>query len=829
MKIIRFALTALQRDWRSGELQLIAIALIIAVASVTSVGFFTSRIQHATEYQAAELLAADLVLASPDPIPAFFVAQARDLNVSTAQSLSFRSVAVAGEKLQLAEVKAVDDNYPLRGKLRIAPELFASAIETRQIPEPGTAWLDTRMIQLLNVAIGEQISLGASQFVVSRVLAYEPDRGAELFNIAPRILINLADVPATRLVQPASRVHYRLLLAGAPEDIATFRQWARTQREENLAMRGLREARPELRAALERAEQFLGLAALVAVALAGLAIVLATRRYVARHFDNCAIMRCLGATQGYISRTYLIQLLTLGFAASLAGCTLGFLVQFGLSRLMSDLTSAVLPPPAWTPVLSGVAVGLITLLGFGLPEVTRLRSVPPARVLRRDLGPVPRQNVTVYIVAVAALAALAPWQSGYVQLTAYTLGGFVITSVVLAGLGWIVIKLLSGLRTRVGVAWRFGLTNIVRRAGSSIVQIVALGLGITAMLLLTVVRTDLIAEWQDKLPADAPNQFIINIQPDEVEDIKRFFREQGDAPPLLYPMVRGRLIAINEHDVDPDDYSDPRAQRLADREFNLSWAELPQSNNQIIEGVWWTANDQDERLFSIEQGIADTLGIKLNDDLVFRVADREVKGTVSNIRFVEWDSFNVNFFVIANPELLEASPATYITSFHLSAEHKPLLNKLIKRFPSITILDVDALMGQARQIINRAATAVEYVFVLTLLAGLVVLFAGIQATHDERIREIALLRTLGATTSQLVKGLVTEFTCLGLFTGLLAAVAASICGYVLATHVFNIDYQFNPWLLPIGLIIGAVGIGVAGIIGTRSALQQSPIATLRQI
>ncbi|MCI0401820.1 MAG: ABC transporter permease [Gammaproteobacteria bacterium] len=829
MKEIAFALTALKRDWCAGELRLVAIALVIAVTSVTSVGLFSSRIHRVTVLQAAELLAADLVLVSPDPIPAKLIEQAQRSNLRTAETLSFRSVAVAGDRLQLAEVKAVDSHYPLRGELSTATSLFGAASETRQIPQSGTAWVDGRMMQLLGVSVGDRIDLGVTQLLVSKVLVNEPDRGGELFNIAPRIMINLADVPATKLVQPASRVHYRLLLSGAASDIAAFRWWITSQRDPILQIQDLREGRPELRRAFERAEQFLDLASVVAVALAGLAIALATQRYVVRHLDNCAIMRCFGASQGFISRSYLIQLLCLGLATGIAGCGLGFLVQLGLSKLLIGLTPTILPTPSWIPLLSGVSVALITLLGFAIPHITRLRSVPPARVLRRDLGPLPRRMVTVYGAAIAALAMLVPWYSGDLQLTAYTLGALLATGILLAGSGWFVIKLLAGLRARVGIGWRFGVTNIVRRTGSSVAQIVALGLGIMVMLLLTLVRTDLITAWRDRLAPQAPNQFIINVQRDEVDAIRQLFRDKSQTPPILYPMVRGRLVTINEHAVDPDDYSEPRAQRLAEREFNLSWAESPQWDNQIIAGIWWKAGDHGKHLFSVEDGIATTLGIKLHDELAFQVAEREVKGKVSNLRRVEWDTFNVNFFVVANPGMLDGYPATYITSFHLPPGSKWLLNELITRFPSITILDVDALIEKAQGIISRAALAVEYVFVLTLLAGLTVLFAAIQTTHDERIHESALLRTLGATTTQLAKGLLAEFTCLGLVAGLLAAIAATLAGHVIATQVFAINYQFNPWLWLIGPSIGAVGIGLAGFLGTRSVLHQPPILTLRKM
>ncbi|MEE8320842.1 MAG: FtsX-like permease family protein, partial [Gammaproteobacteria bacterium] len=428
MKIFILSLNALKRDWRSGELRLIAIAVTIAVASMTSVSFFTDRVRQATELQATELLAADLVLLSTEPIDREIIDTARTSHLITTRTTSFRSVVLAGEKLQMAEIKAIENGYPIRGKLRITDSLFGEEIVTTEQPAAGTVWVDARLLQILGLDLGDEITLGASQFSVTKILTYEPDRGSDLFNIAPRLLINMTDLPATQLILPGSRVRYRLLVGGNTEDIINFRQTMEDRDKDNIKIQGIRDARPELKTALERAEQFLGLAALISIALAGLAVAMSAQRYAVRHFDNCAIMRCLGAEQHTIVKIYLIQLIILSLVSSLAGCAIGYLAQEGLTSLTSGMMRGVLPAPSLLPVMTGLFAGVITVLGFAMPQIFRLRAVPPLRVLRRDLTPLPLRGITTYVIAVIALALLAPWQSGNFNLTLYTFTGLLFTA-----------------------------------------------------------------------------------------------------------------------------------------------------------------------------------------------------------------------------------------------------------------------------------------------------------------------------------------------------------------------------------------------------------------
>lgn len=826
-RALPFAFRALRRDWRAGELRVLVVALVVAVASVTSVGFFTDRLRQAMHRQASELLAADLVVLSANPIRQGLAREAAARGLRFARAVTFPSMVMAGDRLQLADVKAVDGAYPLRGHLRIAPEPFAPDAVAEHGPAPGTVWLDPRLFGVLGVSVGDRITVGASKLKVANVLSYEPDRGGDLFSIAPRLLMNLADLPATRLIQPGSRVKYRLLVAGEPKDMAAYRTWLEPHVEGGETLQGVRDARPEMRLALDRAQRFLGLAALVSVVLAGVAVAVAARRYARRHQDPSAVMRCLGATQGFVTRLFLIQMLALGLLAGLAGSLLGYGAQEGLVAALGSLLPRALPVPSPLPLLSGLLTALVTLLGFALPPIIRLRDVPPSRVLREDLVPLPPRGWVVYGSALAALALLVYWQAADGRLAAYALGGTLATVLILAGGALVMVRALGPLRTRVGAAWRFGLASIARHASGSVIQVVAFGLGIMVLLLLTLVRGELHQSWQRRLPADAPNYFLINVQPDEVDKMGSFLAHRGLAGNPLYPMVRGRLTAIDGRPVSADDYENPRAQRLVEREFNLSWAVQPQADNEIVAGRWWSKQETGKPLLSVERGLAERLGIKLGDALSFQVAGRSITARVTSLRTVRWDSFRPNFFVLAPPGLLEPYPATYITSFYLPPQRQGLLAELVRVFPSVTVLDVDAIIRKVRGIMDQAVLAVQYVSLFTLLAGVTVLFAAIQSTLDERRRESAIVRTLGGSRMQLLKGLIAEFTTLGALSGLLAAIAASGVGLVLAEQVFQLVYRPNPWTWIIGALGGTLGVGLAGVLGTSRVISHPPVESLR--
>ncbi len=830
---MKLALRLLARESRAGELTLIFIALVVAVAAVTTVSFFTDRVRLALTTQANQMLAADLVLISDHPIPAAFEAHALALGLSSAHTLAFPSMVIQGARNQLAEVKGVSAGYPLRGELNLSRVLFGPVETARSGPQPGTAWADARLMQALGLKVGEVVELGQVRLTLAAVIAKEPDRAGDFFNIAPRLMLHADDIAATLLIQTGSRVGYRLLIAGEDKALAAYRAWAEPRLARGERLEGISNARPEIRSALERAGRYLGLAALVSAVLAAVAVALASRQFVSRHLDSCAVLRCLGASQATIFRLYLIQFVILGLAASALGSLIGFGGQAALAEFMRGGIVNDLPTPSLWPLAEGLGVGLVLLLAFGLPPLMRLKNVPTLRVLRRELGMPQQIGWASYALGALAVAGVLVYRAGDIKLGLYVLAGLL--GVVLAGLvlGGLLLHAIAALRSRARGVWFYGLANVGRRRASSLTQIIGFALGLMALLLLTLVRGDLLASWQSSLPPDAPNRFVINIQPDQLPSLEKFFRAEKLDSPTLYPMVRGRLVAINERPVNAKDYPQERAQRLVEREFNLSWTDQPRSDNRITAGRWWNTpgatNQEPPDQFSVEQGIAETLGIKLQDRLTYEIAGTRVTGRVTNLRKVDWDSMRVNFFVVGTPALLQAQPATYITSFHLPAGREALLNDLVRQFPNFTIIDVAAIMSDVRAIMERVSAAVTFVFLFTLLAGLVVLYAAVMATRDERLYEAAVMRTLGASTRQLANAQWIEFATLGALAGVLAATGASVSAYVLAQQVLHLPFAFNPWVWVVGVVGGAAGITLAGMMATRSVLRTPPLTVLRRV
>lgn len=822
------ALRLLRRDWRAGELRLLVTALVIAVASVTSVGFFTDRIERAMQRQAAEVLAADLLLNSRQPLDNGFIQQARQQGLQTAETVSFPSVVLHKGKTQLVQAKAVTDGYPLRGRLVTRQSTTGNDQATDQIPAPGEAWLEDRLLPLLGLSIGDHFKLGQLSFRISRVISYEPDRAANLFQLAPRVLINRADLQATGLLGPASRVRYRLLLAGEEQAIADYRNWLESLALQRVEIEDIRGARPELRLALDRGGRFLRLTAASAILLCVVAVALSSRRFVERQADTSALLRCLGASRRQVAQIFLLRLLGLGLLASLLGSAIGLLVQSLLIELVGHWFTQRIPPPTPWPLLSGLGTGILVLLGFALPSVLRLSRVPPLRVFRRHLG-APSLGYRLSIgAALLSLGLLLIWQIGDDKLAFQLIGGLLAGLALLLVVSRLLVFLLRPLRSRSAGSWRYGLASLSRNPATTSVQLTGFGLGITVLLILAMVRVDLLDDWRNALPADSPNQFLINIQPQEVEGVRTTLQAGGIPNSDLYPMIRGRLLRIGDRPVSADDYESPRAQRLATRDFNLSLATDIQSDNRIVAGRWWSAQEQDESWFSVEEGIAETLGISLGEVLTFEVAGSRISGKVTSLRSVQWDSFNVNFFVVGTPGLMAEQPASYITSFHLPPQKRRLLYDLIQQYPSITALDVSALMQQVRAIMDRGVMAVESVFLFTLAAGVIVLYAGIQASHELRVQEAAILRTLGLSRRRLVISVWLEFALLGGLAGLISAVLASAISYSLATAVFELPWQADPWMWVIALFGGALGVGLAGIAASWRLFNTPPVAVLRR-
>ena len=828
MRGFRLGLGQLNRDWRAGELTVLALALVVAVASVTSVSFFTARIHLALATQANDLLGGDLAFSSKAPVAETKKQQLDELGVEYAELVEFPSMVMTETHSQLVALRAVSANYPLRGHNRIAPALFVADAEVDGGPAPGTVWAASRLLTLLNIDVGDEIVVGDARLTVSALLVSEPDQsGGMMFAVAPRLLMRKDDLPATGLVQSSSRIDFRLLMAGEANAIKRiYSAWMPTLAQGE-RLHTVKDARPEVRTALARGERFLGLAALVSVLLAGVAVAMATRRFVNRQLDSCAVMRCLGATQSLITQLYLTQMIALGLLASVVGIALGYLAQWGLVTLLAPLMNIKLPASGLWPILPGLMTGMITLLGFAIPPLLQLKNTPVLRVLRRDLGGVRANALLAYGAGALAFFILVLVQAQSIALAGAVMLGLLLVVLVLAVIALLLLQVLKQLGKQDGSVWRLGLLNISRRSGSSVIQMIGFGVGLMALLLLAVVRTDLLSEWQGRLPADAPNRFLINIQSQQLAALRNFFENEGVQAPLFHPMVRARLTAINGQPVAPERFKTDRGKRLAQREFNLSWAvDLPEQN-KVVNGRWWTHSDHGQRQLSVEEGMAKALGLTLGDTMTYNIGGLTLTAEVTSLRSVSWDSFQANFFVIASPGALDENTASYISSFYLPVAQQDILNRLVQRFPNITVLDVAGIIAQIRRIIERVTMAVEYVFLFTLLAGLMVMYAAIYSTLDERVHEAAILRTLGARRRQLLNSIMLEYAGLGLLSGLAAAIAAGIIGAVVARQFFQLTYIPGPALWLQGMVIGAVGVGVAGTLATRFVVNQSPLKTLR--
>ncbi|HVH36437.1 MAG TPA: FtsX-like permease family protein [Tahibacter sp.] len=732
-----------------------------------------------------------------------------------------------GKTTVSATVKAVSAGYPLRGSLRVQESLVAADVPTRAVPAPGSVWLDAQALQSLRLQIGDRLRLGERSFAVDRIIAIEPDRGAQFINFAPRVMLNLEDLAATQLIQPGSRVAYRLLIAGDTIKVRAYSAWLATNLERGQRIESLEGGRPEMQRTLERAQRFLSLVALLAAMIAAVAVAAAARRFSLRHLDACAMLRCLGLAQRDIFLLYAIEFLVVGLTACLVGAVLGFAFHFGLLQILGSLIQARLPLPSALPAVQGFACGLVLLLGFALPPLAQLRHVPPLRVLRKDVG-MPAGRVLIgYALGFVGFFLLLLWSANDLRIGLMTGGGFAVGVLVFAASAFGVLQLLKPLRAmtgRLGLSWRFAIAAVQRRPVAAVVQLVALAVGLMALLLLTVTRTDLVDAWRRAAPPDAPNRFLINIQPDQVKPLGERLRTAGLRDVELHPMIRGRLVSINGRAVGPESYSNDRAQRLVDREFNLSYADTAPTHNPVVAGRWYAPG---ARELSIEEGIAKTLNVKLGDALTFDIAGQQVTATVSSLRKVNWDSMRANFFVIMPAALLAEQPTSFMTAFHLPATRAAVVSDLVREFPNITAVDTTAVFRQIQSVIDQVVTAVEFLFMFTLSAGVLVLYAALASTRDERVREAGLLRALGASRQQLSRAQTAEMLCLGGLAGLLAAAGAVAIGWALSRYAFEFDYRISPWVFVFGIGGGALCALAGGWVGLRSVLRTPPLATLR--
>jgi putative ABC transport system permease protein len=832
------------RDWRAGELRFLLVALIVAVSALSAVGFFVDRMRSGLNRDARQLLGADLLVNADQPLRQDWREEAKKRGLVLADTVTFPSMAQAGQgddsQALLASVKAVSPGYPLRGELRTttSPDDASEALgdAANGVPAPGTVWVDVNLLPPLKVKVGSTIQLGDKTFRIARLIATEPDRGASFANFAPRVMFALSDLAATGLVDSYARVTYRLQVADPsandPRAVQDYERWLRARiaadNVKGVRIETLENGRPEMRNTIERAERFLALVSLLSAMLAAVAVAMAARRFMQRHLDACAMLRCLGLTQNEVGLLFLIEFALVGLAGSVLGVLVGFGAHFVLLEVVRSLIPAELPPVSLLPALQGIATGMLLLVGFALPPVLQLRNVPHNRVIRREQAAPRPAALATYGLGTAVFVGLMLWQAGDVNLALLSAGGFLGGFAAFALVGWLALLGLKRLRNLFPhQGWRFAITSLQRRPGATVVQIVSLSLGLMALLVLTVVRGDLMSAWRLATPADAPNRFIINIQPDQRDGVAKQIRAAGVAQPVLYPMIRGRLVAVNGNAVTKDTYTGDRARGLAEREFNLSSTAALPDGNQVVGGDWYR-DAPGVAEASVEQGLANTLRLKLGDTMRFDMGGQLVEAKITSLRKLEWGSMRANFFVIINPAAMRDAPTTWMTAFHLPARGIGLANSLTRAYPNLTVIDVSGIIRQLQEVLDQVVVAVEFLFLFTLASGVLVLYAALMGSQAERTREAGLLRALGATRSQLAQAQRIEFALVGGLSGLLAASGAAALGWALAEYQFKFPWHFEPQVWLVGLAAGAVCALIGGWLGLRNVLRQPPLQTLRE-
>jgi putative ABC transport system permease protein len=816
------------RDWRAGETIILVVALVVAVAAMSAVGLFTNRVRAAMTQQAGEILAADLRLESDSPLSPELEQLALDNEMQTAAVVHFRSVILYGDSSALADVRGVTQGYPLRGEVRIADELAGAPYVATGVPAVGEVWAEPGLLARLGAAVGDDLEIGSLTLRVSQTLEFRPDEGWRFMEIAPSILLNLSDLLNAGLILPGSIVEYERLFAGTPTQVERFRDILEPMIALDQELDDIRDGRPEVRRSVVQAERFLVLSALVSVLLGGVAVAMAARRFLARHLDSVALMKCVGARHWDVLRLILTQLLFLALAAGIVGSVLGYLTQWGLTTLLDDLIEAQLPPPTLRGAVIGPITALAVSIGFALPPLLQLRSVPPARVLRHDLAPPPLGYSVVYGVAAAAVTAMMYWLFRDIELILYVLGGTVATFAALYGAGRLLVMGLQRFRGRVGISWRYGVANVARRGRESSVQVVAFGIGLMVLLLLTVVRTELMSTWQNALPDVAPNHFLINIQPDERTTVEEILTSHGIESPGFTPLVRARISHVNGVPLSEYEARDERAEDELRDDLNLTWAADIMPGNEIVAGEWWEPGDTTPQM-SLEAEELEDMGLEIGDQLTYSISGQEVTVTITSARTISWDTFTPNFFMVLNPGVLDDAPQTFVTSFFVDPDQRAASLDLSEALPSVSVIDIGAVLDQVRRAMARAALAVQYVFLFTFAAGIMVLLAAIQSTRDERMYESAVLRTLGAGRRVVLQGVAAEFTALGLLAGTLGAFGAGLVGYLVADRLFELEYLPGPTLWLSGLVIGGVVVGISGTLAARSVVNEPPVSTLRRI
>ncbi|MGI9250558.1 MAG: ABC transporter permease [Pseudohongiellaceae bacterium] len=890
--LLALALRLLWRDWQGGELRLLFVALVMAVTSVSGIALFTDRLEKALLLESANILAADRVLGSGQLPPETILTQAGQRGLRTARTLSFTSMAFSDSDSMLVSAKAVSEGYPLRGELIITDAPFTRGRPVLSGPATGNVWLESRILPALDVAVGDSVYVGEAELTVSRILIAEPDRqqGGMLNNAGPRLMLNIDDVARTGVVQVGSRVSHRYLFAA--EDIAAldaFEEWVETEFNNEYRVRDVREESEEIAEALNTAESFLLLGSLFAVLLSGVTIALTARRYSERHYDYVAILKTFGCTSRQVATIYLSIQVVLVAVATVAGCVLGWLVHEIILRVLQSMLNVDLPAASLQPFVIGTLTAVICLVSFALPPLLALRETPPLRVLRRDLSQQRFGARVPYLFGAIGTIALALWYSQNLVLTSVLVISVVAIALLLSLVSWLLLHSGSSVGMQAGSAWMLAMTGIRRRRRQNVLQVMVFAVTIMALLTLTLLRTDLIDDWQAQLPENTPNHFMMNITPGQIPGIQSFFDDNNVQSNAFYPLISARVTRINGDLPDPRDDGDTEVGTLTesttrdlpdgtagDSPFaegsilaegsaraedsvlsenttsnlagsnaqsqaetgtrvrgrlgrrQVTWADAVPPDNRITAGAWWGDNPAPGYV-SIEDEYADWLNLELGDQLEFEVNQQTVTAEVSSFRSVRWDNMQPNFFIIFSPGTIDHLGGTFLSTALLETEQKVLLNEMVRRFPTMVIIEVDALIEQIQTIIGQVTSAVELIFILVLVCGALVLLACVNATLDDRLYENAILRTLGAKRKLILTSLLIEFACIGLVAGVIATLGAEASLFYLQEEIFQQDFKLHYWVWLAGPLLGMLLIAALGVNATRRVVGVSPLAVLRRI
>lgn len=868
------ALRLLWRDWQGGEIRLLFIALVMAVTSVTGIALFTDRLEKALLLESANMLAADRVLGSSQQPPEAILTEAETLGLRTARTLSFTSMAFSDAGNMLVAAKAVSDTYPLRGEVIIADAPFIRGAPIVSGPPVGEVWLESRALPALGIDVGDTVFVGEAELVVSKIIIAEPDRqqGGMLDNAGPRLMLHLDDVPATNVVQLGSRVSYRYLFAGEElETLDSFSQWIRDEYEGEYRIRDVRDESEEISDALNKAESFLLLGSLFAVLLAGVAIALTAKRYSERHYDYVAILKTFGCTSTEIGIIYLAIQSVLVAISIVVGCLLGWLVHHGILRLLQAVITVNLPAAGFEPFVIGSLTAIICLLSFALPPLLALRATPPLRVLRKDLDQQKIGANVPYAFGVLGTVFLVYWYSQDLVLTTVLVLSVAAIALFLSLFSYLLLRSSGSVGMKAGSAWKLAMTAARRRRKQNVLQVMVFSVTIMSLLILTLLRTDLIDDWQAQLPENTPNHFMMNISQSQVDGIESFFADNGVDSNAFYPLISARVISVNGEIPEPEEESDEEDERSSLTEGvetgegegslydqarseldaatengdaaegeeegqvrgrlgrrQVTWADVLPPDNLVTEGEWW-GEAADAGYVSIEDEYASWLDIEIGDQIEFEINQQTVFAEVSSFRSVRWDNMQPNFFIIFSPGTIDHLGATFISTALMEREQKILLNDLVRLFPTMVVIEIDALIEQIQNIIAQVTSAIELISVLVLVCGALVLLACVNATLDERFHENAILRTLGAGKRLILTSLLIEFASIGALAGIIATVGAEASLYYLQEQVFEQEFELHYWVWVAGPVLGMLLIAGLGMNSTRQVVSTSPLNVLRRV